>query len=157
MIFSQPNSRLHSDILEDGDYYVFSKQGEGKICLGYLYHTWCGSPYGMSYSPVEPYGMYMHCSPVELGKPLPLVQVGDSHHDRGQLKTFKFDSRNILLVDDVCNRAMIWLNYMQRNLKYPHIDESTSCKPMVIQVTQGVLFAHYEKDEFLKVNRLRSL
>jgi hypothetical protein len=111
----------------------------------------------MSYSPLDPDGIYMHCSPVELGKPLPLVQLGDSHHDRGQLKTFKFDSRNLLLVDDVYKRAMIWLDGMQCNLKYPHIDESKSCKPMIIKVTKGILSAYYSKEDFAVANPLEIL
>ncbi|MBD0346428.1 MAG: hypothetical protein ICV63_16705 [Coleofasciculus sp. Co-bin14] len=133
------NSRLSNEILADGEYYVFTKQEGEKISLGYIYTTWCGSPRGM----------HMKFSLIELGKPLSLVSLGDSQCDKGQLKTFNFDSRQLLLIDDVYNRAMSWLNKMQREFKYPQIDESRGCIPAVIIVKKGVLSAFYGKDDFL--------
>ena len=140
MIFTQSNSRLHSEILGDGEYYAFSKQEGEKIRLGYIYTTWCGFRYGM----------YMNFFSVELGKPLPLIRTGHSQYDQGQLKTFSFDSRNFNLIDDVHNRAMTWLNKMQAELKYPQLDESAGAIPAVIVVNRGALSAFYEKDDFSK-------
>ena len=127
------------EILENGEYYVFSKQEREKIQLGYLYTTRCSSP-------SEPYMIF--CS-VEVGQPLPLVRSGKSQYDRGQIKSFNFDSRNLLLIDEVSNCAMNWLNKMQRELKEPQFDESAGCTIAVIQVNQGILSAFYEKEEFL--------
>jgi hypothetical protein len=140
MIFTQSNSRLNSEILRDGEYYAFSKQEGEKIRLGYIYTTWCGSRYGM----------YMNFFSVELGKPLSLARTGHSQYDKGQLKTFSFDSRNPNLIDDVYNRALAWLNKMQAELKYPQIDESAGAIPAVIVVNKGALSALYEKDDFSK-------
>ena len=139
MKFTSSNSLLVSDFLGDGEYYVFSQQEE-PFCIGYIYTTWCNSPYGM----------YMKLSTVEIGKPLPLVIVGDSNCDKDQLKRFRFDSRNLQLIDDVYSRAMSWLNKMQSELKYPYLDESKGCIATVIQVEQGVLSGYYRKDDYLK-------
>jgi hypothetical protein len=139
MSFTQSKSRLlNSEILGDGEYYAFSQQQGEKIRLGYIYTTWCGYPYGM----------HIKFSFVELGKPLPVVSVGDSQDDKGQLKTFSFDSRNLNLIDDVYNRAMSWLNKMRRELKYPQLDESVGCTPAVIVVNKGALCAFYGKENF---------
>jgi hypothetical protein len=147
MIFTQSNSLLNSEILGDGEYYVLSKQEGEKIRLGYIYTTWCGSRYGM----------YMSFSSVELGKPLPLVRIGHSQYDKGQLKIFSFDSRNLNLIDDVYNRAMSWLNQMQRELKYPQLDESAGCRPAVIQVNRGVLSIFCGKEDYLTRCHMLSL
>lgn len=136
MKFPHANSWLNSDILGDGEYYVFSQQEE-KIRLGYIYTTWCNSPYGT----------YMKFSSVELGQPLPLVITSDSQYDKGQIKIFKFDSRNLQLIDDVYIRAMSWLNKMHRELKYSYLDETKGCIAAVIQVNQGVLSAFYSRKE----------
>jgi hypothetical protein len=147
MFVTQSYSLLNSNILKDGEYYVFSKQEGEKIRLGYIYTTWCGSRYGM----------YMSFSSVELGKPLPLVRIGHSQYDKGQLKTLSFDSRNPNLIDDVYNRAMNWLNQMQRELKYPQLDESVGCTPVVIQVNKGVLSTFCGKEDYSIKCRLLSL
>lgn len=147
MMITESNSRLNCETLADGEYYAFCKQEGEKIHLGYIYTTWCGSRYGM----------YMSFSSVELGKPLSLVRVGHSQYDKGQLKTFSFDSRNPNLIDDVYNRAMSWLNQMRRELKYPQIDESQGCIPVVIQVNNGVLSTFCGKDDYLIKCRLLSL
>ncbi|HEY9726994.1 MAG TPA: hypothetical protein V6D50_11155 [Chroococcales cyanobacterium] len=139
MIFTQSNSRLNSEILRDGEYYAFSKEEGEKICLGYIYTTWCGSHYGM----------YINFFSVGLGKPLSLVRSGHSQSDKGQLKTFSFDSRNPKLLDDVYNRAIAWLNKMQAGLKYPQLDESAGCRPVVIQINRGVLSTLCEKKDYL--------
>ena len=139
MMITDSNSRLNSEILADGEYYVFGKQEGEKIRLGYIYTTWCGSLYGM----------YMSFSAVELGKPLPLVTINHSQYDNGQLKTFSFDSRNLKLIDDVYNRAMAWLNQMQCELKYPQLDESAGCRPVIIQINRGVLSTLCEKENYL--------
>ena len=141
MIVIQSNYRVNSEILADGEYYVFSKPEKGRIRLGYIYNSWCGSPYGT----------YMSFSEIERGKPLSLVKIGTSKCDRGQLKTLKIDSRNIELVDDIYNRSMSWLKKMQRELKYPQLDESAGCTPMVIVVNKGLLSACYEKDDYLQM------
>jgi len=133
------NSQLNSEILADGEYYVFGKQEGEKIYVGYTYTTWCGSPCGM----------HMSFSSAELGKPLPLIRTAYSQHDKGQLKTFSFDSRNPRLIDDVYNRALSWLNQMQRGLKHPQLDESASCTPAVIQVNRGVLSSFCGKEDYL--------
>jgi hypothetical protein len=147
MVFTQSNSRLNSEILRDGEYYVFGKQEGEKILLGYIYTTWCGSRYGL----------YMSFSSVELGKPLSLVKIGHSESDKGQLKTFSFDSRNFRLIDDVYNRAISYLNQMRCELKYPQLDESANCIPVVIQVTNGVLSTLCGKEDYLIRCRLLSL
>jgi hypothetical protein len=147
MMITDSNSRLNSEILADGEYYVFGKQEGEKIRLGYIYTTWCGSRYGM----------YMSFSSVELGKPLPLVTIGHSQHDKGQLKTFSFDSRNHRLIDDVYNRAMNCLNQMQRELKYPQLDESVGCIPVVIQVNNRVVSTLCGKEDYLIRCRLLSM
>jgi hypothetical protein len=141
MMFTQSNSQLNSNILADGEYYVFTKQEEGKIRLGYTYTTWCGSPSGT----------YMSFSSVQLGKPLPLSKTDGSQHDQGKLKTLKIDSRNLDLVDDIYTRAKNWLTKMPGELKYPQLDETADCQPMIIVVKQGVLSALYEKDDFLRL------
>ncbi len=147
MIITESNSRLNCETLRDGEYYALCKQEGEKIRLGYIYTTWCGSPCGM----------HMQFSSVELGKPLPLVRIGHSQYDKGQLKTFSFDSRNPNLIDDVYNRAMSWLNQMQRELKYPQIDESRGCTPAVIQVNEGVLSTFCGKQDYLIRCHLLSL
>ena len=139
MKFTSSNSLLKSDFLGDGEYYVFSPQEE-QFRIGYIYTTWCNSPYGM----------YMKLANLEIGKPLPLVIIGDSNYDEGQLKMFRFDSRNFRLIDDVYSRAMSWLNKMQSEVKYPYLDESKGCIATVIQVEQGVLSGYYRKDDYLK-------
>lgn len=138
MMITESISRLNSEILGDGEYYALCKQEGEKISFGYVYTTWCGSPCGM----------YMSFSSVELGKPLPLVRIGHSQYDKGQLKIFRFDSRNLNLIDDVYNRAISFLNQMQRDLKYPQLDESTGCVPGVIQVNRGVLSTLCGKEEY---------
>lgn len=96
MIFPPSNSQPNSDILEDGEYYVLSKQEGEEIRLGYIYSTWCGSPCVM----------HMRFYSVEIGKPLFLVVSDNSQPDKGQIKTFNFDSRNLRLIDDVYNRSL---------------------------------------------------
>ena len=127
------------EILENGEYYVFSQQEREKIQLGYLYTTRYSSP-------SEPYMIF--CS-VEVGQPLPLVRIGNTQYDQGQIKTFDFDSRNLILIDDAYNCAMSWLDKMQCELKEPQFDESAGCTIAVIQVNKGILSAFYEKEEFL--------
>lgn len=129
----------NSNILEDGEYYVFSKQEGEETCIGYIYTTRYGYPCEM----------HMRFYSIEIGKPLPLVITGNIHNDKGQIKTFNFDSRSLTVIDDVYNCALNWLHQMQSELKYPQIDESTSCTIAVIQVDKGVLSAFYDKDEFL--------
>lgn len=144
MSFPQSNSHFTDKFLGDGVYYVFRQiQGE-EIRLGYQYTTWCGSPCGI----------HIKLSSVELGKPLPLVRSGDSRYDKGQLKTFKIEPGNFLLMDDVYKRAVSWIYKIERELKYPHLSESVSCTVAVIQVNQGVLSALYEKDDLYKQNIL---
>lgn len=140
MMLTQSNSQLTCNTLADGEYYVFTKQEGEKIRLGYTYTTWCGSPSGT----------YMSFSSVQLGKALSLSKTDGSQHDQGQLKSLKIDRRNLNLVDDIYTRAMNWLTKMQRELKYPQLNETADCKPMIIIVNQGVLSALYEKDNFLK-------
>jgi len=139
MMLTQFNSRINSNILVDGEYYVFTKQEEKIIRLGYLYTTWCGSPCGI----------YMSFSSVDLGKTLSLSQTNGSQHDQGKLKTLEIDRRNLDLVDDIYTRAKNWLVKMRGELKYPQLDETADCTPMIIVVNQGVLSAVYGKDEFL--------
>lgn len=118
------------DILEDGEYYVFSKEEGEVIRIGYLYTSWCRSPCIT----------HLRFCPVNIGKPLPLVISGNSQPDEGQIKAFKFDSRNIRLIDNIYNRALSWLNQMQRELlEYPQLDETTGCKIAVIIVKKGIL------------------
>ncbi|WP_155897944.1 hypothetical protein [Allocoleopsis franciscana] len=62
----------------------------------------------------------------------------------------KIDRRNLDLVDDIYKRAINWLTKMPDELKYPQLNETADCKPMIIIVKQGVLSALYEKDNFLK-------
>jgi hypothetical protein len=140
MSFPQSKPGLNSEILVDGEYYAFSQQQGDKICLGYIYTTWCGNPCGR----------YIQFSSVKLGEQLSLVSIGNSQDDKGQLKTFSFDSRNLHLIDDVYNRAMSWLNKMQCELRYPQLDESAGCIPAVIVVNQGALCAFSGKEDFLK-------
>lgn len=139
MMFTHSNARLNSDILGDGEYYVFSRPEE-KSCLGYIYTTWCNSPCGV----------YMKFFSVELGKPLPLVATSESKSDKGQLESFSFDSRNPDLISDVYSRAMDWLNRLRSELKYPELDESQGCRAVVIRVNQGVISALYSKEEYLE-------
>lgn len=146
-MITDSNSRLNSEILADGEYYAFGKQEGEKIRLGYIYTTWCGSLYGT----------YMSFSSVELGKPLPLVRIGHSQYDKGQLKTFSFDSKNLRLIDDVYNRAMNCLNQMQCELKYPQLDESVGCIPVIIQVNHGALSILCGKEDYLIRCHLLSL
>jgi hypothetical protein len=140
MMITDSKSRLNSEILADGEYYVFGKQEGEKIRLGYIYTTWCGFRCEM----------YMNFFSVELGKPLSLVRIGHSQSDKAQLKTFSFDSRNPNLIDNAYNRAMAWLNKMQAGLKYPQLDESAGPVPAVIVVNKGALSAFCEKDDFSK-------
>lgn len=140
MMLTQSNSQLNSNTLADGEYYVFAKQEEGKIRLGYTYTTWCGSPSGT----------YMSFSSVEIGKPLPLSKTDGSPQDQGKLKTFTIDSRNLDLVDDIYIRAKNWLTKIPGELKYPQLNETADCTPMIIIVKQGVLSALYGKNDFLK-------
>lgn len=140
MMLTQSNSQLNSNTLADGEYYVFTKQEEGKIRLGYTYTTWCGSPSGT----------YMSFSSVEIGKPLPLSKTDGSPQDQGKLKTFTIDSRNLDLVDDIYIRAKNWLTKIPGQLKYPQLNETADCTPMIIIVKQGVLSALYGKNDFLK-------
>lgn len=140
MMITQSIFRVNSEIVRDGEYYVCSKQKGDKIRLGYIYKTWCGSPCGT----------YMSFSAVEIGKPLSLIKIGNSQYDQGQLKTFSFDSRNLALVDDVYNRSISWIKNLQRELKYPQLDESVGCTPAVIVVNQGILSAFYGREDFLK-------
>ncbi|HEY9603396.1 MAG TPA: hypothetical protein V6C85_17400 [Allocoleopsis sp.] len=137
MLFIHSNTGLNSDILGDGEYYAFSRPEE-KLRLGYLYTTWCNSPYGV----------YMKFSSVELEKPLPLIATSETQYDKGQLKSFSLDSRNPRLIDDVYNRAMSWLNQMRSELKYPELDNSNGCTAVVIRVNQGVLTGLYTQDEY---------
>ncbi len=146
IIPTQSNPGFNCEILEDGEYYVFSQQKEQEIRLGYVYTTWCGSPYGM----------HIKLSPVGLGKPLPLFRTGDSEYDIGQLKIFNVDSRNILLIDDVYKHAMSWLKKTRRKCQYPQIDESLRCTAAIIQVNQGILSAFYGKDDYLKNESVRT-
>lgn len=139
-MLTQSNSQLNSNLLADGEYYVFTKQDKETIRLGYTYTTWCGSPSGT----------YMSFSSVEIGKPLPLSKTDGSQHDQGQLKTLKIDRRNIDLVDDIYTRAKNWLKKIPGELKYPQLDETADCTPMIIVVKKGILSAVYGKDEFLK-------
>lgn len=139
-MLTQSNSQLNSNTLADGEYYVFAKQEEGKIRLGYTYTTWCGSPSGT----------YMSFSSVEIGKPLPLSKTDGSPQDQGKLKTFTIDSRNLDLVDDIYIRAKNWLTKIPGQLKYPQLNETADCTPMIIIVKQGVLSALYGKNDFLK-------
>ena len=140
MMLTQSNSQLNSNILADGEYYVFTKKEEEIIRLGYTYTSWCGSPSGT----------YMGFSSVEIGKPLFLSKTDGSQHDQGQLKILKIDSRNIDLVDDIYIRAKNWLTKMRGELKYPQLDETADCIPMIIVVNQGILSAIYGKNDFLK-------
>jgi len=141
MMVTKSNVRVNSEIVRDGEYYVFSKQKGGNIRLGYIYTTWCGSPCGI----------YMSFSAVELGQPLTLVNIGNSPSDKGQIKTLKIDSRNLDLVDDIYNRSMSWLEKMRRELKYAHLDESADCTPAIVVVDKGILSAFYWKDDYLKM------
>lgn len=140
-MLTQSNSQINCKTLADGEYYVFTKQEGEKIRLGYTYTTWCGSPSGT----------YMSFSSVEIGKPLPLSKTDGSQHDQGQLKSLTIDRRNLDLIDDIYNRAIKWLTKMPGELKYPQLDETADCKPMIIIVKQGVLSAIYEKDNFLQL------
>jgi hypothetical protein len=88
---------------------------------------------------------------VEIGKPLPLSKTDGSQHDQGQLKSLTIDSRNLDLIDDIYTRAKNWLTKMPGELKYPQLNETADCKPMIIIVNQGVLSAIYGKDKFLKI------
>lgn len=139
-MLTQSNSQLNSNILADGEYYVFTKQEEDEIRLGYTYTSWCGSPCGT----------YMSFSSVEIGKPLSLSKTDGSQHDQGNLKTLKIDKRNLNLVDDVYTRAKNWLTKMRSELQYRQLDETADCTPMIIVINQGVLSALYGKDEYLK-------
>ena len=139
MIFPPSNSQPNSDILGDGEYYVLSQQEGEEIRLGYIYSTWCGSPCVM----------HMRFCSVEIGKPLFLVISDNSQPDKGEIKTFNFDSRNLRLIDDVYNRGLSWLNQMPGELDYPQLDEIADCTIAVIVVNKGVLSAFYSKDDFL--------
>lgn len=141
MSFTKSNSWLNSPILGDGEYYVFCQQQGEEIRLGYLFTSWC----------IDHYRMHMKFSAVELGEPLPLIKIDENLNDKGKLKTFDFNSRNLLLIDDAYNRATAWLNKMQAELNYLQLDENTSVTPAVIVVNKGALSAFYEKNDFFKV------
>lgn len=122
-----------SEIIKDGEYYVFAQREEGQVRIGYVYTTWCGSQCGMR----------LDFSLVEIGKPLPLSRTGDSKLDLGQLKMFAFDRRNAALINDVYNRAMSWLHKMRREHKYPQLDVSEGCTIAAIKVHEGILVSLY--------------
>lgn len=133
------SSQYDSDILTDGEYYVFTKQEEETIRLGYAYTTWCGLVCGN----------YLRFLLVELGKPIALIKTEGGQQEPGRLKTLRIDRRNISLVDQVYNRAQNLLTKMRAELKYSQLDETTDCIPMIIVVNQGILSALYRKDDFL--------
>lgn len=123
------NTEFYSEALKDGEYYIFSKKEKDRICIGYTYTTWCGSPCGMR----------MEFVSVEIGSPLQLTRTGDSKSDKGQLKAFAFDRRNPALINDVYNRAMHWLQEMRKQQKYPQLDITENCTIAVIQISEGIL------------------
>lgn len=139
MRFAPSNSQHKSKILKDGEYYVFAKAEAEKISLGYIYTTWAGSPCGT----------VMRFSVVEIGKPLSLSQTEGSQQDQGQLKLLSIDHRNPDLVDEVYTSANNFLTKMRDELKYPQLDETTDCLPMIMVVEEGKLVALYSKEGFL--------
>ena len=134
------SSQTHSNILTDGEYYVFAKQEEETIRLGYTFTTWCGLVCGT----------HMRFLAVEIGKPLALIKAEVVQQEQGTLKTLKIDKRNLSLVDDIYERSEKVIINMRRELKYPQLDETTDCTPMIIVVNQGILAAVYGKDDFLQ-------
>lgn len=124
-----------SEYLRDGDYYVFAKKEEDSLKIGYIYTTWCGSPFGM----------HIGFSPVEMKKPLPLMRTGDSQCDCGHLKTFLFNQSSSQLAEDIYNRALLWLKKMRQEQINPKLDITQDCTVAILQISQGVVTSLREK------------
>lgn len=134
-LLDKSKAEFSSEVLKDGEYYVFTQQERSLISIGYLYSTWYGSPCGMRI------GFY----PVEIGKPLSLRKISDNGIDKGYLKKFAFDRANPLLADHACGHAIHWLRNMRREKLNPQLDVTQGCRVGTLRVSDGILTAINQK------------